>query len=57
MSRQLSVNYEGNFSYHIFITDSFSELASKTYVLYERTDKKICIVTDCNVEPLYAEKV
>ena len=57
MSRQLSVNYEGNFSYHIFITDSFSELASKTYELYDRSDKKICIVTDCNVEPLYAEKV
>ncbi len=57
MSKQLSVNYEGNFSYHIYITDSFNELAGKTSELYDRSDKKVCIVTDSNVEPLYAKTV
>ena len=57
MSRLLPVNYNGAFSYNIFITDAFAELANHVKEIGYAQDKKFCIVTDSNVAPLYAEMV
>ena len=57
MSRLLPVNYNGTFSYNIFITDTFTGLAEQIKELGYTPDKKFCIVTDSNVALLYAEAV
>ena len=57
MSKTLLVHYEEKPSYAIYITDSFQELESQVGQLYGISEKKICIVTDSNVEPLYAKEV
>jgi len=54
MSRILPVNYNGNFSYNIFITDTFDGFAERVKDLGYASDKKFCIVTDSNVALLYA---
>ena len=57
MSKLLPVNYNGSFCYHIYITNSFDELAKRMADLGYAPDKKICIVTDSNVKELYADEV
>ena len=54
MSRILPVNYNGTFSYNIFITNTFHELVKRIKELGYTSDKKFCIVTDSNVALLYA---
>ncbi len=57
MSKLLPVNYERQFSYNIYITDSFAELNQQISSLNYSSEKKLCIVTDTNVAPLYATQV
>lgn len=57
MSKLLPVNYEGKFSYNIYLTDSFQELNSRLSEVYDTSEKKVCIVTDSHVEPFYAKIV
>lgn len=54
--KQLTVKREGEFEYRIVWEESFSKLSG--YLKTLKTDAcKICIVTDSNVEPLYAQAV
>ncbi len=57
MSKLLPVNYNGTFCYDIYITDGFGELAKRIKALGYDKEKKLCIVTDSNVAPLYAKVV
>lgn len=57
MSRVLPVNYNGSFSYNIFITDTFHGFVKRIKELGYTYDKKFCIVTDSNVALLYASKL
>ena len=54
MSKILPVNYNGTFSYNIFITNTFHGFVKRTLELGYTSDKKFCIVTDSNVALLYA---
>jgi len=57
MSRLLPVNYNGAFSYNIYITNTFDGFAERVNDLGYGHDKKFCIVTDSNVALLYAGAV
>ena len=57
MSKLLPVNYNNSFCYQIYITDTFAELTKQISDLGYTSEKKICIVTDSNVAPLYANTV
>lgn len=56
MSRKINVLYQNKPCYDILIEQSFGELpfALETF---ELQDRKVCIVTDSNVDPLYASEV
>lgn len=56
MSKQLTVNFDEKPCYDIVIEKDFSGLAD-AFSKLNVTGKKICIVTDSNVGPLYAGKV
>ena len=56
MSKILDVNYEGEFSYHIYIEKTFEELKNAVSGL-QVSDRRALIVTDKNVAPLYLDKV
>lgn len=56
MAERLPVNRDRKFCYDIVFTDSFAELADEIEFL-EVKERKICIVTDSNVGPLYADAV
>ena len=56
MSKCINVNYEGKPCYDIVIEKDFSNLANSFNKL-EVTNRKICIVTDSNVGPIYASQV
>ena len=53
---RLDVNNNGKFAYDIIIENSFISLLNEIEKV-ENTDKKVCIVTDSNVESLYLEEV
>ncbi len=57
MSKIIPVSYEGSECYKIVINNDFSML--REYVLSELSlqGRKVCIVTDSNVGPLYAKEV
>ena len=55
MKERLTVSYENKPCYDIVLTNGFAELAEELKERYQ--DKKLCIVTDTNVEPLYAAQV
>lgn len=55
-STVMPVNKDKKFCYPIVFEESFSNL-SEIWKEYELCANKICIVTDSNVEPLYAEEV
>lgn len=55
MKERLTVSYENKPCYDIVLTNGFAELAEELKEGYQ--DKKLCIVTDTNVEPLYAAQV
>ena len=52
----MPVSKDGKFSYNILFEDSFADLPEAMADL-ELETHKICIVTDSNVGPLYAETV
>ena len=56
MSRKINVLYQNKPCYDIYIEDSFGALvdALEPFAL---TDRKVCIVTDSNVDPLYGTEV
>ena len=54
--KRITVKKEGEFSYDICLEDSFGKLGEELERLNCR-DRKICIVTDSNVAPLYLEEV
>lgn len=56
MSKLLTVNYDEKPIYDIMIEQSFDLLSEKITALGIE-NKKICIITDSNVEPLYLDKV
>ena len=56
MSKKLDVNYEGEFSYHIYIEKTFEELRNAVSGL-QVSDRRALIVTDKNVAPLYLDKI
>ena len=55
MSRSIPVKSEGHVIYTIELMQDFSKLASCLTKLGYQKDQRICIVTDSNVEPLYAK--
>lgn len=55
MSQRLQVLFEKKPCYDIVITKGFEEL--QTEVLPFVAEKKVCIITDTNVQPLYASAV
>lgn len=57
MSKLLPVNYNNQFCYHIYITNTFDDLTTYMTDLGYHTEQKICIVTDSNVKKLYADSV
>lgn len=56
MSKKLTVNYQEKPCYDIVIENSFEKL-TEAFSRLSVTGKKICIVTDSNVGPLYAQEV
>lgn len=54
MSQKINVLYNKKPCYDIVITQGFEELSNELTTL-EVTDKKICIITDSQVGPIYAE--
>ena len=52
----LQVKKAGDFHYNIFFEKSFEKLSEKLNALNKK-GRKICIVTDSNVGPLYAKAV
>lgn len=57
MARSLAVTYGNKVIYHIQFTDSFANLSGELKKIGSSPERKICIVTDSNVGPLYAEAV
>lgn len=56
MSKVLTVNYEGKPCYDIVLDDSFGALKERVAELgFE--GRKICIITDTNVKPLYSDDI
>lgn len=55
-SNVMAVNKDKKFCYPIVFEDSFEAL-EKVWKENELSARKICIVTDSNVEPIYAEEV
>lgn len=57
MARSIPVTTNGQLSYHIELTDSFARLPELLTGLGYGKERKLCIVTDSNVAPLYARDV
>ncbi len=57
MSRRMTVSYENKPIYDIVFEQSFADLAQEVERISEGRKRKICIVTDTNVKPLYLEEV
>lgn len=56
MENRLTITKDNAFCYEIVYNDSFANLTKELDALnIDFSDKKICIVTDSNVEPLYAK--
>lgn len=52
----LPVKKEGRLSYHIYLEESFANLPEHIRELNTQ-DRRICIITDSNVEKLYAKEI
>lgn len=57
MAKTIPVISDGQLAYQIRITDSFKELSAQWKELGYQSSQKVCIVTDSNVEALYADAV
>lgn len=53
MGKKLDVKLENKFCYNICIEENWSFLDKYLIEIYPNIDRKICIVTDSNVSPLY----
>lgn len=56
MNNVLDVRYEGEFSYNIVFSNGFMDICEHINKL-NISEKKLCIVTETNVGPLYAEEL
>ena len=56
MSRKINVLYQNKPCYDIYIEDSFGALADALEP-FALTDRKVCIITDSNVDPRYGAEV
>ncbi len=56
MSQSMTVNFNSKPCYDIFFTNNFDSLAEQLAFL-ETENKRLCIVTDSNVGPIYADEV
>lgn len=56
MSQRMTVNYNKKPCYDIVYTDSFDKLLEELEAI-EALGKRICIVTDSNVDPLYGSEI
>ncbi len=56
MSQRMTVNFNSKPCYDIVFSDSFDELPIELEQ-FDYAARKVCIVTDSNVDPLYAEKL
>ena len=56
MSKLITVNYNQKPCYNIVIENDFSKLA-KNVTKLEISGRKLAVITDSNVGPLYADKV
>lgn len=56
MSKRLSIQKASKILYDIVITDSFTEL-EKELSTFDLSSRKVCIVSDTNVFPLYGEEL
>lgn len=56
MSKKITVHYEGKPAYDIMIESDFNQIAWKFDSLGYK-NRRVCIVSDSNVAPLYAEAV
>ena len=56
LSDRITVNYEGEPCYDIVFSKNFSEIGNELKK-FNIENKKLCIVTESNVGPLYAEQV
>lgn len=52
----LPVKKDGNFAYHIYLEPSFENLPQRMKEL-EIENRRICIITDSNVMPLYGQEI
>lgn len=57
MSRRMTVSYENKPIYDIVFEQSFATLAKEIEAISQGRKRKICIVTDTNIKPLYLEEV
>lgn len=57
MSRRMTVSYESRPIYDIVFEHSFAALAQEIENISQGRKRKICIVTDTKVKPLYLEEV
>lgn len=57
MAKSIAVTDGTNVIYHIELTDSFANLSAELKKLGYAPERKICIVTDSTVAPLYAQAV
>ncbi|MGN0484120.1 MAG: 3-dehydroquinate synthase [Lachnospiraceae bacterium] len=55
--KKIDVSYEGKKCYEIKLTDTFDALVEELYTLGYASERKICIVSDSHVAPLYLETV
>lgn len=57
MSERMTVSYQKKPCYDIIFTNGFAELSEEFRANESWKVRKVCIVTDSNVEPLYAQAV
>ena len=56
MAQRMTINYNKKPCYDIVFSQSFDELSEELAEL-QLTERKLCIITDSQVEPLYAEQI
>ena len=57
MAKSIPVAADGRQIYTIELTEDFEALCGHLKALGYQCDQKVCIVTDSDVEPLYASEV
>ena len=57
MSRVIPVQYEGKPCYEIHLEEDFYKLPELLEALGYGKERKVCIITDSNVAPLYLDEL